>query len=1048
MLALLVAFTLAVQAPPAAEGFVTTRDSVRLWYRVIGDGAETVIAPNALFHRNRLDSLAPGRRLVLYDPRGRGRSDPVPPSKVSLDHQLADLDAIRRAVGAERVALIGWSGPGMELFVYALRHPGRVTRLIQLAPVPPRMNPWTDSLMASRRERTDSAARADYRAREQRGEFASGGAEQCRAFHRATVAASFGDPAAAAAAPDVCDFPNEWLENLDPYFTALLGSFGAFDWRDSLARVTVPRLVIHGERDNIPLAGSREWVTGPPNARLLVIPGAGHWPHHERPQETLRAMAVFLDGDWPAASVAFPAASAPPARSGASATAGGRSRPPEPAAYRIQPASGELTVDGRMDEAAWEAAVRIPLEYEWFPGENVEPPVETDCRMTHDAGTLYIACHALDPNPAAIRAHYADRDDLNRVPRDDHILLLIDPFNDERRGFQFRVNAVGVQMDALFATAEGIEDFSWDAIWTSAGRIGDDGYVVEIAIPFRSLRFPARRGDQTWGVLLERSWPRSARHRMQSAPRNFANACLLCETNKVTGFAGITPGSNVELYPTLTSSRTDVRATFPAGPLVSGDVEVDPGLDLRWGLTPNLSLNATGNPDFSQVEADVAQLEVNTRFALFFPERRPFFLEGADFFATPIQAVFTRTVANPTAGLKFSGKLGHAGVGVFAAHDRITNLLFPSNQGTADTSLALNTVSSAVRYRQDLGRSSYVGVLYTGRESSGGYGNRVAGADAFLQLGQSHSVRLQALGSVTEYPDAVAQAFAQPAGRFTGVALEGSYQYETRDWFAALNLSERAPEFRADAGFVPRVDFHAAEGSLTRTIFGSPGQPFTQLQFGATGLVSTDHEWRLTDRSTGLNAFWLGPAQTSVLLEGFQDRERLGDLDHELTRGRLTLQSQPWGSGRLGLIARVGEELDVANNRTAANLGLSPSAELYLGRRLNLNLQHDYQRLSTAGQRIFTVNLLQARVLYHIDLRTFVRAIVQYQHIDRNPAAYGFAVDETDSSVFTQLLLSYKLNPQTVAFLGYSDTHRGTTAIDLTRANRTFFVKLGYALRP
>ena len=721
---------------------------------------------------------------------------------------------------------------------------------------------------------------------------------------------------------------------------------------------------------------------------------------------------------------------------------------PPPAPYRIEVAQDEIVLDGRMDEAAWRDAARISLDYEWFPGNNVRPPVETDCRMTYNADNLFIACHAIDPHPERIRAHYADRDDLDRVPQDDHILILIDPFNDERRGFQFRVNAVGVQMDALFATAEGIEDFSWDAIWSSTGRITEDGYVVEIRLPFRSLRFPERKGEQTWGVLLERSWPRSSRHRMQSAPRNFANACLLCETNKVTGFTGITPGSNVELYPTLTSRRTDIRSPFPAGPLESGDVEVEPGLDVRWGVTSNLSLNATANPDFSQVEADVAQLDVNTRFALFFPERRPFFLEGADFFATPVQAVFTRTVADPTGGLKVSGKVGRAGIGVFAAHDRVTNLLFPANQGTADTSLSLNTVSTAVRYRHDIGRASYVGLLYTGRESSEAYHNRVGGADAFFQIGESHSVRVQALGSTSEYPSDVAQAFAQPLGSFGGVALRSSYQYATRDWFGAVNLAELSPDFRADAGFEPRVDFREVDAALTRTIFGQPGQPFTQLQFGAVGTVDTDHDWQLTDFTAGLNAFWLGPAQTSVLLEGFQNRERLDGVDHDLTNGRVTIQSQPTGSARVGLVVRFGQELDVANNRTAATLALAPTARLYLGRKLNLNMQHDFQRLSAEGTRIFTVHLLQTRLLYHLNLRTFVRAIVQYEHVNRNPLAYGFPVDESSSSLFTQLLISYKLNPQTVAFVGYSDSHLGTATTDLTRADRTFFVKLGYALRP
>jgi hypothetical protein len=185
-----------------------------------------------------------------------------------------------------------------------------------------------------------------------------------------------------------------------------------------------------------------------------------------------------------------------------------------------------------------------------------------------------------------------------------------------------------------------------------------------------------------------------------------------------------------------------------------------------------------------------------------------------------------------------------------------------------------------------------------------------------------------------------------------------------------------------------------------------------------------------------------------VLLEGFQDRERLAGTDHDLTRGRVTIQSQPTGKIQVALVARFGEEVDVANNRTASNLAFAPSVQMYLGRSLNLNLQHDFQRLRFAGARVFTANLLQTRLVYHLGLRTFVRAILQWQQIDRNVAAYGFPVPAENSSLFTQLLFSYKLNPQTVAFVGYSDSHSGTDTIDLIRASRTFFVKLGYAFRP
>jgi len=290
-------------APLAVEGYATTPDSVRLWYRVVGDGPQTVIVPNALYHVDRLDGLAtPGRRLVLYDPRGRGRSDSVPAGKVSLTHNLADVEAIRLAVNADSFAVIGWSGMGMEMVVYALRHPGRVTRLVQLAPVAARWVPWSDSLVSSRRARTDSAAMAALTARVQAGEFAADPAAHCREYARVTTVASWGDTSLARQAPDVCVFPNEWPAAIGAYFQAFFPSIEGFDWRADLGAVTVPRLVIHGELDNTPLAGNREWVAGQPNARILVVPGAGHWPHYERPDLVLPALAEFLDGRWPVGS--------------------------------------------------------------------------------------------------------------------------------------------------------------------------------------------------------------------------------------------------------------------------------------------------------------------------------------------------------------------------------------------------------------------------------------------------------------------------------------------------------------------------------------------------------------------------------------------------------------------------------------------------------------------------------------------------------------------------------------------------------------------------
>ena len=293
-------------AVPVVERFATTPDGVRLYYRVAGSEAPVVIAPFALYHGRALDRLAKGRRVVTYDPRGRGRSQAVPPDRVSLDLLLADFDTVRRAVGAEQAAVIGWSGAGMEMFVYTLRNPGRVKRLVHLAPVAPRIAPYGAEMMADRQRRTDAAARAALESRRQAGAFKDDPAAECRAGNAVSQPALLADPERLPDIPDVCGSPNEHSAALGAYFGGLFRSIAGYDWRSDLPKVTIPRLVIHPLQDNIPLAGNREWVAGQANARILTIEGSGHFPHYEQPEATLRAIAEFLDGRWPRGAERLP----------------------------------------------------------------------------------------------------------------------------------------------------------------------------------------------------------------------------------------------------------------------------------------------------------------------------------------------------------------------------------------------------------------------------------------------------------------------------------------------------------------------------------------------------------------------------------------------------------------------------------------------------------------------------------------------------------------------------------------------------------------------
>ncbi|MFQ5689079.1 MAG: DUF5916 domain-containing protein [Gemmatimonadota bacterium] len=700
-------------------------------------------------------------------------------------------------------------------------------------------------------------------------------------------------------------------------------------------------------------------------------------------------------------------------------------------------------MDGVLDEAAWDGALRLTLPHQWFPTDGVPAPVDTECYLTYDSTRLYIGCRAFDPDPSAIRAHLADRD----TPfQDDYVLFLLDTFNDQRRAFEFRVNPYGVQMDALLGS--GFEDFSWDEIWDSKGRITPRGYVVEVAIPFKSLSFPERAsGPQTWGVIVGRSYPRNVRHRVQNIEQDLSNSCLLCQADKVTGFVGITAGRDIEINPTLTSTRTDRREDLSADHLSTGTADFEPGLTARWGVTTNLSLDATANPDFSQVEADVAQLETNRRFALFFPEKRPFFLEGADLFQTPMRLVFTRTVVDPQGGIKLSGKAGHSALGLFLTRDDANSLVFPANQGSSGVLLGDHVTAAVGRYRRDIGASSSIGGLVTVR-SAGGYHNLVGSVDGDLRLNRSTSVTFQYVHSDTRYPDSIGSRFGQNVGSFGGNAVQLSLRHISRDWFTILNLTDLGKEFRADAGFLPRVDVRGGSLNVGRTLRGRPGTWFSQLRFSAAGLYQEDHDGQPTDRLAGVAVTYQGPLQS--FLSGsvtWRDQFFAGELFGQRMQS-LAVGLQPSGSLSLSASGSFGDQIDFANARRADVHRIAPSLTWKPGGRVNVGLSHAYERLSLEGRKIFAVNLAQARVLYHVSLEAFFRAIVQFRDVSRDPAMFSFPVEESTRTVFTQLLFSYKLNPRTVAFAGYSDNRLGLTDVSLTQTDRTFFVKLGYAFRP
>jgi len=712
----------------------------------------------------------------------------------------------------------------------------------------------------------------------------------------------------------------------------------------------------------------------------------------------------------------------------------------KPAVYTVHPIDAEINIDGRLDEAPWQSPPIFELEYETRPAENGPPPVRTEVWIGYDRNNLYVAFRAHDPEPEKIRGRLSDRD---TVYQDDFVGVVLDTFNDQRRAFEFFVNPLGVQMDMTQNEMTGGEDDSWDAIWDSAGRITDTGYIVEMRVPFSSLRFPKAEDGMTWGLDAVRFYPRGHRHRLALHPIERGNNCYLCQGSKLVGFKGVKPARSIELVPTLTASMSGFREDFPDGEMINGDPDFSPGLTAHWGITPNLILSGAINPDFSQVEADAAQLDVNTQFALFYPEKRPFFLEGADIFATRFNAIYSRNIADPDWGVKLTGKVGKDAIGVIIAQDSLTNLLIPASQSSSLDTLDEKNLSTIVRYRRDLFGATTGGFFYTGREGND-YSNRLLGGDILFRWKDTEAARIEILGSQTRYPEEIAEEHDQSTERLTDYAMRIVYQHTSRNWMYFVLYRDVGRDFRADLGFVPRADYRRGQAMLERAWYPEKAG-WSQVRLGGQWDEYQDQSGQHLSRDIELFSWAQGPRESFVRLslydgDVFYDGE-LFDTDRIDAYG----EAQVLPNLYVELAAVAGGQVDFANTQQGDVLRLEPGLRLDIGRHLRLNLDHSFEQLDVDAGRLYTARLSQMRATYQINVRTFVRWISQYLDVDRDPTLYTDEVPARSRTLFNQILFSYKVNPRTVFFLGYSDNYLGDQQIDLAQENRTIFLKIGYA---
>ena len=398
----------------------------------------------------------------------------------------------------------------------------------------------------------------------------------------------------------------------------------------------------------------------------------------------------------------------------------GAQEPDAPGPIKIARATGPIVVDGDPSEPAWQDAAPVDRWWETNPGDNVEPKVRNVARLVYDDKYLYAAFEFDDPEPKKIRAPYADRDNVPSTT--DYGGVIIDPDNDRKTAILFLSNPRGIQYDANTSDTSG-EDSAPDWFWDSAGKINDHGWTLEIRIPFSSLRYP-KGSPQTWGIMLYRNWPRDRRYQMFTTRLPRGSSCFICNEQTLEGLSDLPPGGNWVVAPYGVARQESVPRAELGSQLVHPAADYDAGVDTKWTPNAGTTVDLTVNPDFSQVESDVAQITANERFALFYPEKRPFFLEGVDLLSTPVNAVYTRTITDPLWGARATGRAGDTSYTALLTHDDGGGtVIIPGPYGSDFAPQDFESTVAIGRVRHDLGQS-FVSGLVTDREIRGGGFNR------------------------------------------------------------------------------------------------------------------------------------------------------------------------------------------------------------------------------------------------------------------------------------------------------------------------------------
>lgn len=668
-------------------------------------------------------------------------------------------------------------------------------------------------------------------------------------------------------------------------------------------------------------------------------------------------------------------------------------------------------IDGVLDNPVWtDEALKIEDFTQFSPKEKGIPSEKTVAYLGYDEKNLYMAFRCFDSEVKKLRASITNRD--NCID-DDWIVVFLDTFNEKRRAFTLFINPLGVQMDAMRMEEGGSDnmDDSWDAVFESEGKIDGQGYTVEMAVPFKSLRFPDTE-EKTWNLVIGRNIPRKGEVIVwPEMSRDIPG--MLTQGGQVSIAGRVLKGRNLEVMPIATSLKRE-----------GAGLDFEPGVNLKYGMSSDLTLDFTLNPDFSHIEADAPQIDVNLRYALRYPEKRPFFLEGMEIFRFPeIEVVYTRRIIDPAAGVKATGKFGRTTYGILSTYDTSpTESLWDVHGGVQNTNQ--NALFNIVRLKTDVFKESYLGFCLTDKEIDGTF-NRVAGFDGQFKLKNRYFINFQAIGSKTRYED-----------RESGLApaLFADFYYFTKRWGAGVFWQSMHPDFEAASGFVNRTDYKLYGASTHLNLY--PDKKFlNQVNLGLRagrrddyfGSAAQDEYVRadLTLRFTEFN-------RAHIQYENGMERYE-GIRFHKNTLS-VEAQNNFIGWMPFGLFFEVGDSINYDPENPFLGWGIASGLMLNFkpSKRLVMGLEYSKSTFweKRGGERLWDYDVLRQRTTYQLSKTTSLRAIVDYNFFY--------------NQVFGSLLVSYVLRPGTVFFFGVDTNYFQNDFRRFTRDNYSVFLKFSY----